>query len=313
MNLLRKIAMGVSASAIALTLPACAYKEKPAEQAPAAVAVEQVEMQAAAGPALWKVADEDTTIYLFGTIHILPEGIEWYTPTIAQAFDASGSLVTELPKDSDKDPKMAQLVATKAMLPAGTTLRSKLTDEQKATYEAALAKLEVPAAAFDQFDPWFAGVTLGILPLMKEGYSPEAGIEAVLETKVPEGMERGALETAEYQISVFDEMPEESQIRFMIETAEQIDDIKTMLDEMVAVWVKGDADALAELMNEALQDPILAERLLYTRNANWAEWIDTRLDTPGTVFIAVGAGHLAGEKSVQDLLSQRDITVMRVQ
>ena len=66
-------------------------------------------------------------------------------------------------------------------------------------------------------------------------------------------------------------------------------------------------------MNRSLTDPALAKALLYDRNANWAECIDERLDTPGTVFIAVGAGHLAGEKSVQDYLAGRDIAVTRIQ
>ena len=71
---------------------------------------------------------------------------------------------------------------------------------------------------------------------------------------------------------------------------------------------------LAAMIKESAEsDPVLADRLFYNRNANWAGWIDERLDAPGTVFMAVGAGHLAGEKSVQDYLAQRNITVTRVQ
>ncbi|MDX1703532.1 MAG: TraB/GumN family protein, partial [Altererythrobacter ishigakiensis] len=92
-----------------------------------------------------------------------------------------------------------------------------------------------------------------------------------------------------------------------------IDQIKPLLDQMVAEWVEGDAHALATLMNEGLTDPALAESLLYKRNRNWADWIDTRLDEPGTVFIAVGAGHLAGDKSVQEYLKAREIETVRVQ
>jgi uncharacterized protein len=84
------------------------------------------------------------------------------------------------------------------------------------------------------------------------------------------------------------------------------------LNRMVAEWAEGDADELAVIMNEGMTDPAVAEALLYSRNANWAEWIDTRLDQPGTVFIAVGAGHLAGAKSVQDYLAAKGITTMRV-
>ena len=107
-------------------------------------------------------------------------------------------------------------------------------------------------------------------------------------------------------------MPTEAQVAFMMEAVEGMDEIKPMLDRMVAEWAEGDATELANIMNEGMTDPAVAEALLYSRNANWAEWIDTRLDEPGTVFIAVGAGHLAGAKSVQDYLAQKGITVARV-
>jgi uncharacterized protein YbaP (TraB family) len=107
-------------------------------------------------------------------------------------------------------------------------------------------------------------------------------------------------------------MTQEAQVAFMMDAAEGIDEVKPMLDRMVAEWIKGDADQLAAVMNEGMSDPAVAEALLYKRNANWAEWIDTRLDAPGTVFIAVGAGHLAGARSVQDYLAAKGIAVTRV-
>ncbi|MXO85264.1 TraB/GumN family protein [Altererythrobacter aurantiacus] len=310
MTLLKKLQAGVAIAAFSFTLPGCAYKETPTAQAPAQVAAERVEME---GPALWRVADEDTTIYLFGTVHALPDNVQWYTPAIERALTSSDLLVTELPAGADKDPALAQLMTSKAMLPEGENLREMMSPEQVAVYQEALAKLQLPAEAFDRFEPWFAAMTLSLLPLLQQGYTPESGVEAVLETKVGADMERAGLETLEYQIAVFDEMPVESQLRYLVETAEQVDDIKDMLDEMVAAWAVGDADRLAAMMNENLDDPIVAERLLYTRNANWAEWIDERLDTPGTVFVAVGAGHLAGRNSVQDQLTERDIRSSRVQ
>lgn len=265
----------------------------------------------AKGPALWKVADEDTTIYLFGTVHVLPKGIEWYDETIATALTGSDTIVTEIPMDAASEAQGQQLTMSKGLLPAGTTLRSLLTAEQTATYGAAMAKIGAPAEAFDPFKPWLAGLTLSILPLMQQGYDPASGVEKVLLSKVPE-KPKGSLETLEFQLGIFDNMTQEAQIAFMMEAATGIDELKPMLDRMVAEWVKGDADALAAVMNEGMTDPAVAEALLYSRNANWADWIDTRLDTPGTVFIAVGAGHLAGPKSVQDLLAQKGITTSRV-
>ncbi|MEL6708598.1 MAG: TraB/GumN family protein [Pseudomonadota bacterium] len=270
-------------------------------------------MSEAKGPALWKVADEDTTIYLFGTVHALPEGIEWYDEDIANALTASDTLVTEIRMDAESEQAMQMTAMQKSMLPAGTTLRSLLDEEQTASYEAALGGLGLPAPAFDRFEPWMAGLTLTMLPLLQQGYSPDSGVEKVLLTKAGD-KPQDALETAEFQLNIFDSLPQDKQIAFLMEAVEGIDKAKETLDKMVAEWVEGDADGLAELMNEGLEDPAIAEALLYDRNANWAEWIDARLDTtPGTVFIAVGAGHLAGKKSVQDLLAERDIEVERLQ
>ena len=84
------------------------------------------------------------------------------------------------------------------------------------------------------------------------------------------------------------------------------------LDAMVAEWMKGDADGLAMLLNDDLDDPVLYKRLLTDRNARWAQWIAQRLKTPGTVFIAVGAGHLAGRESVQQQLKKRGIKARRL-
>ncbi|WP_298466365.1 TraB/GumN family protein [uncultured Erythrobacter sp.] len=267
---------------------------------------------ASEGPALWKVADQDTTIYLFGTIHALPKEIEWYDAEIAEALTSSDTVVTEIKMDPGSEAAMQQIAISKGLLPPETSLRSLLTPDQTQSYEAALTKLGLPTEAFDRLEPWMAALSLTMLPLMQQGYSPDAGVDKVILSKAGD-IEQQALETAEFQIGIFDGLPQESQIAFMMEAAEGIDEVKPILDSMVAEWVEGDADALAAIMNEGLTDPMVAEKLLYERNKTWAEWIDARMDSPGTIFIAVGAGHLAGEKSVQDYLAERGIATDRVQ
>lgn len=303
MKLANLLALTAAPLALFAASPALADHHDAAESSAAPVM--------AKGPALWTVADEDTTIYLFGTVHVLPDGVEWYDTTIEKALTGADIIVTEIPMDAASEAAMQQLTLTKGVLPAGTALRSLLTPEQTVAYEAALAKLGAPPAAFDPFKPWLAGLTLSLLPLMQQGYTPDSGVEKVLLSKAGD-KPQGALETAEFQLGIFDSLPTEVQVTFLMEAAEGMDEVKPMLDRMVAEWAKGDADELAAIMNEGMEDPAVAEALLYSRNANWAEWIDTRLDTPGTVFIAVGAGHLAGAKSVQDYLAERGVTTMRV-
>ena len=303
------------AAVVAFSLAGCAATiadtAGPAASRPvsAAATLERVETT---GPALWKVSDADTTIYMFGTVHILPKDKQWMTPAIQQALSGSQSMVTEILSSEMADPAMQQAMMTRGMLPAGQTLRGMLSAEQRTKYEAALQKLGLPAPAFDQFKPWMAAITLSILPLIKEGYNPEAGVEKVLEGAAGSQIKREALETVDFQIGVFDSMPQDAQIAYLIETAEQAENIKPMIDKMVAAWLVGNKDELASIMNEGLNDnAALADRLLYARNRNWAQWIDQRLDQPGTVFMAVGAGHLAGEKSVQDYLLTQNIVSAR--
>ncbi|WP_298305451.1 TraB/GumN family protein [uncultured Erythrobacter sp.] len=265
------------------------------------------------GPAMWKVSDEDTTIYLFGTVHVLPKDLEWYDAEIDAALSASDTVVTEIKMDPASEAAMTQLAQSRGVFTDGTTLRSLLDEDQTATYETALAGLGAPPQAFDPLKPWLAGLTLSILPLMQQGYDPNAGVDKVIISRAGERTQ-DALETAEFQIGIFDGLPQEAQVAFMMEAVEGMPKVKETIDSMVAEWVEGDPDGLAAVMNADLTDEALAEALLYSRNATWAEWIENRLDsTPGTVFIAVGAGHLAGEKSVQDYLAERDIVSERVQ
>lgn len=308
-SIFRHIVLVATACSL-LAAPAHAHQQSlPSPVPDVQVPAEEVEL---GGPALWKLADEDTTIYLFGTVHALPNGVEWFNGPVADALTQSDEVVTEIIMDETMPAKMQALVAEKGLLPQGTTLTSLMDEQQLASYEAAMGKLGVPAQAFAPLEPWYAGMMVSMLPLLQQGYSPDQGVEAVL-LKNADGKAKQALETLEKQIDVFDTLPRQSQMRFLIDAADNVDKIKQKLDAMVAEWLEGDADALAVLMNEGMDDKTLADALLYQRNREWAQWLEERLATPGAVFVAVGAGHLAGEQSVQEWLERRGMEVTRVQ
>ena len=302
-----------AASLALVSLQACSTL--PSDAQVAAVAEEAAaEVTAETGPAMWKVADEDTTIYLFGTVHALPGDVDWYSGLVKTALDSSGSLVTEVDMTPEVISSMAQTITAKGMLRPGQTLRGLMTDEQRGKYEAGLAKIGIPAEALDPLEPWFAAINIAQVLLRTAGYDGENGVEKVLEATVKEGTERVALETVDYQLAIFDELPMENQLSFLLSAVEDPQAGVLMLDQIIAEWAEGDADTLAEMLQKSnAEDPLLTARLFHQRNENWAGWIDERLDRPGTAFMAVGAGHLAGENSVQDYLGERGITVTRVQ
>jgi uncharacterized protein YbaP (TraB family) len=199
------------------------------------------------------------------------------------------------------------------MLPAGENLRAKLGPDERAAYESAMDSLGLAPQSFDAFKPWYAAMNLSLLPLAQKGWDSSMGVETVILSRRAEGSVEQSLETLEYQIGLFDGLPEDRQIAYLNEVVQAVPTIGDTLDAMTAEWLEGDADALAALMNAEMADPVFYERLLTARNANWAAWIDARMDRPGTVFMAVGAGHLAGKGSVQDKLAERGFVAERVE
>jgi uncharacterized protein len=263
-------------------------------------------------PALWKLSDADTTIYLFGTIHLLPEGINWYAGPIAEAFESSDELITELPDISDGE--IGALMLKHGVLPPGQTLRGTMTAKERASFEAALAQQGLPPGVFDRYKPWFAAFALATLPLQREGFNQTNGVENQLETRnKARGKSRRGLETLEFQLSIFNRFPPAVQKRYLFEVIEALPTIREDVGKMVTAWADGDAAALATLINAEEADPAMQQALLSDRNKTWALWIAKRLEQPGTVFIAVGAGHLGGKDSVQDVLAKAGHPTDRVQ
>ena len=295
----RRIALFLSASFLAAA-PAIS-------QAPAAAPLPD------ADPAIWVVKDPDTTIYLFGTFHALDGKHDWFNEEVKAAFDQSGELVLELPPMDDKA-AIQQVVMKHAIDRSGTPLSQKLSPAARAKYTKALAGIGAPPAAFDQFKPFFAALTLVMAHAQKLGFTGDKGAEAVLTKAAKDGGKPiSGLETMDYQMSLFANMSEAEQIKMLEETLDQLDDIAALFNRMSLYWTKGDADGFALLMNEMnAQSPAAHKLLLTDRNANWAEWIDQRLDKPGVVFVGVGAGHLGGKDSVQDQLAKRGIKSERV-
>ena len=265
-----------------------------------------------ADPALWVVKDKDTTIYLLGTVHVLKPGTEWLDGGVKRAYNASSEVVLELLQPEPA--AMQTLIGKYAIDPDGPALTAKLSPEVRALYEKTTAEMKLPAPAFEKFQPWFVSTILGLTAIQKAGYSPESGVERQITIKANADKKTlAALETAEQQIGFFASLPEAAQLIFLKATLEQMKGVDTMFSTMVDAWATGSTEVLARLLNESMRgSPEVVKVLLTDRNARWAQWIDDRLDKPGTVFVAVGAGHLAGKGSVQDFLKTRKLKAVRI-
>ncbi|GAA0630060.1 TraB/GumN family protein [Brevundimonas kwangchunensis] len=280
----------------------------------AAPAVREVPRAEGAGPALWVIRDADSTIYLFGTVHVLRPTTAWGSEVVDRAFDSADQIWFEISNPDDSS-AMMPLIQQHGISPQ-RPLSSLLTAAEMTELNAAAGAMGMQAAQVDMLRPWFAALTLSIAPLVKAGYDPQSGVELVLKGRAEAaGKPINGFETIDEQVRILAGLPEEEQLAFLRSTLETYDNAHEEIDGMVAAWASGDTTALKEQSVDKLKEDsqVVYDALLTNRNANWAGQIQEMLAGSGTAFIAVGAAHLVGDESVQSILAQRGVTAERVE
>jgi uncharacterized protein YbaP (TraB family) len=271
---------------------------------------------AVAHPALWEVSDADTTVYLFGTIHLLPDNFQWRTAKFDDALAGSKELVVETIVDQKNPAKLMSAMAALAFnTPRLPPLADRVPAARRAALAAAVKKSGFPPQAFDRMETWAAAFILLGNQFRDMGLKGDEGVEAVLRnTFTSEGKPIDELETNIQQLGFFDALPESAQRQLLEGAIDASDAMKRDFQGMLSSWSRGDVEGIARTFNRDLSaSPDLQNALLVRRNANWARWIEQRMAQPGAVFIAVGAGHLAGPDSVINLLKHDGYSVRRVQ
>lgn len=268
----------------------------------------------AEGPAMWRIADEDTVIYLFGTIHVLPTGFVWRTPAIDAALGESDELVLETVLSGEPG-EAAMLLLQYGVSPNLPPIAERLPAEDRPTLEAMIARGRVPESLLNGLESWAAALMLVGVTLNDLGVNPENGVESQIEQRFRlAGKRVSGLETPAGQFGYFDTLSEDAQRFFLGTIIQEPEAVRADFAEMLEAWRIGDEAAIGASFDD---DLVLSEELrlalLTRRNAAWARQIAARLGDPGTVFVAVGAGHLVGQDSVQHFLSRRGITAIRVQ
>lgn len=267
-----------------------------------------------ADPALWVVKDKDSTIYLFGTVHVLKPTTQWRSPKVTQAFKDAEDVVMEI--EQPDDPKAMQPLMVKYGIDQTTPLSSKIKPETNAKLQSAAQSMGFPPQALNVMRPWLAALTVSLTPLLKAGYDPESGVEKLLTAQAKAaGKPISAFETAEQQIRFFADMTPAQEVSFLEATLDDVDDGPGKVDALVAAWAAGDQKEIEKQMVDEMKGdyPELYKLLLVDRNRDWAQQLKTKLAGSGVSFVAVGAGHLTGPDSVQAQLAKLGIKSERVQ
>lgn len=264
-----------------------------------------------ARPAMWLVADDDTHIYILGTMHALPRGTDWAGGKVAAAIGSADELVMEL--------SPAQLAAAAAEFQKLAPRKAPLAIEARLRGKALAGYriLEDSGSAFggDKLDDWAVMVLMGQRVAQDAQLSSAEGVEAGLtEAFEAAGKPITGLETARAQLMLFEMLDAPTQRALLTRAAEGADDAVAEVAALTAAWRRGDVAALEVMINEDIDTVPAARRAIITdRNRRWTAWVQKRLARPGTLLLAVGAGHLVGADGVPAMLAADGVKVTRVQ
>lgn len=266
-------------------------------------------------PALWQVYDKDTSIYLFGTIHLLPPNTQWRSAKLDKATQDAGTLVVETIIDEKNPAAFAAEFARMGLHPGLPPIVSRVPADKQAALRAVITKSGVPEAALNNMETWAAAFALLQVQFKDLGVSGNDGVENTLKQAfTTAGKPIQQLETNSEQLGFFDNLPESAQRELLLGAIEDPAAARQQFNTMFQAWMAGDVKAIGKTFNAEFESsPELKAALLQRRNANWSGWLERRMQQPGTVFVAVGSGHLAGDDSVVELLKRRGYKVKRVQ
>ncbi|MFT3729375.1 MAG: TraB/GumN family protein [Terricaulis sp.] len=266
-------------------------------------------------PALFVMRDADSTIYLYGTIHVRPAGADWGGVNAHTALAAASDVWTEIEISPETDARGVQLATQMGQAPADKPLSSWLTPAQNAKLAALQQQLGIPPGALETMQPWRASLVLSFLPIVRAGYNPESGVDRSIDAYGDvHGKHMRAFETIDQQLGFLSGLSPELQRQMLLESIDEADEGPRMIAEMTRAWEHADLaalerDVVADTRNEY---PQLYDVMFKQRNARWIEVLSHEMQGSGTEFVAVGAGHLLGRDGLVAQLRARGFNVQRV-
>ena len=258
---------------------------------------------------LWQVDGDNATVYLLGSIHLLRPDDYPLADVIYAAYDDAESLLMELDLDDLDEIEMAKLI--NEMGRADTSLKQMMGDEafELAKQKALLLGLDLNR--LNEIEPWYAALTVVNLQMMRLGFDPANGVDLHFATRAAEdGKEIEGLETARFQLSIFDDLPMDQQRELLLVSLDEAVELADLVDDMVAGWKSGDSEQLETMLLESFQQfPDVYQEIIVDRNLRWTDVIEPLLDGNADVLVVVGALHLVGDDSVIAMLEDRGHTV----
>ncbi len=259
---------------------------------------------------LWELHGKHNTVYLLGSIHVLRPADYPLAPVVLEAYANSKALLMEVNLEEMSSEQVQGEMLASATLSDGKTLTDVLGATRYGRAATLAREVGVELSLFDQFAPWFAAEAISQLQLSQLGFRPESGVEMYFMDKAQkDGKSVAGLETVHDQISLFQNMPLDTQADYLLTSLEQAHDLPKDVDSMVRAWQRGDTPWFeTQMKSEFGRDSRLYQSVLGARNRKWVPKIEALLNDDKNYLVIVGTGHLVGQGSVIDLLKKDGIS-----
>ncbi|MGI8944462.1 MAG: TraB/GumN family protein [Qipengyuania sp.] len=269
------------------------------------------EVASESAPPLWEIVGADGAVegWLFGTVHALPDGIEWRTDLLDSTLGEADTLVVEVASLED-GAALNRLFSRMATDEPSPPLAERVDPKLREAYEQLLVRANLRRDQFDGLESWAAALSLAQLAQTAKTAN---GVDRELISRFGE-REVVELEGAAAQLEIFDRLPEPEQRDLLNAVLKETRDREIQAETLAEVWRSGDIERLAALsMRGMLSDPELYEALLAGRNRAWAAQIENLLSAEERPLVAVGAGHVVGPDGLPAMLHARGYILRRVQ
>ncbi len=261
---------------------------------------------ASAASAVWAVRGAHATVYLAGSIHLLPANDSTLPAAFERAYADSSRLVMELDLGKLDPQEIAGWMQQHGTLTGDRTLRVVLGDARYAQLSGAALALGAPMSLLDKQAPWMIGVELAEIEYTHLGYDPAQGVEEQLLARAQaDNKPTAGLETVDQELGGLEKLPRADQVRILDQTLSDLKDTEADMRVVLSAWRRGDAASLAKLLSKEYRElPALYGPLVTDRNQHWMPQIEQFLKDDHNTMVLVGALHLVGPGGLLELLTQ---------
>jgi hypothetical protein len=263
---------------------------------------------------VWAVRGAHNTVYLAGSVHLLPAQEAALPQAFDRAYADSAKLVMELDLGKLDPLQAAGWLTEHGALPAGATLRGILGEQRYARVSAAAAELGLPMELLDGQAPWVVAVELEDLEYLHLGFDPQQGVEQQLVQRAQaDGKPTAGLETLDEELGSLGGLPSEDQVRLLDRTVSELKQSQSELQDVLHAWRRGDTAALARLLAREYRSlPALYRPLVTARNQRWLPQVEQLLRGDRNILVIVGALHLVGDGGLLELLRKDGFTAQQL-